>query len=99
MSRPSTCSGSIRADTGDYATKGFLVAKNEEAYANVFTVHYPDEEREAGRPLRTAPCYERMRDLGAVFGQRFGWERPNWFAPEQGIAAGGPLVVPAFEMV
>ena len=37
---------------GDYATKSFLIEKNEEAYANVFTVHYPDEEREAGRPLR-----------------------------------------------
>jgi dimethylglycine dehydrogenase len=66
---------------GDYATKGYLRRKNEEAYANVFTVHYPDEERPAARPLRTAPCYERMRDLGAVFGQKFGWERPNWFAP------------------
>jgi dimethylglycine dehydrogenase len=66
---------------GDYATKGYLRAKNEEAYANVFTIHYPDEERPAGRPLRTAPCYERMKALGAVFGQKFGWERPNWFAP------------------
>ncbi|MGI9523337.1 MAG: GcvT family protein [Hyphomicrobiaceae bacterium] len=66
---------------GDYASRGYLVAKNEEAYANVFTVHYPDEERAAGRPLRTAPCYDRMKDLGAVFGQKFGWERPNWFAP------------------
>ena len=67
---------------GDYATGAYLKAKNEEAYANVFTVHYPDEERPAGRPLRTAPCYGRMRNLGAVFGQKFGWERPNWFAPE-----------------
>jgi dimethylglycine dehydrogenase len=66
---------------GDYATRGYLRAKNEEAYANVFTIHYPDEERPAGRPLRTAPCYERMKALGAVFGQKFGWERPNWFAP------------------
>ncbi|HZA66280.1 MAG TPA: FAD-dependent oxidoreductase, partial [Geminicoccaceae bacterium] len=66
---------------GDYATKAYLRAKNEEAYANVFTIHYPDEERPAGRPLRMAPCYERMKVLGAVFGQKFGWERPNWFAP------------------
>ena len=65
---------------GDYATKAYLQKKNEETYANVFTVHYPDEERSAARPLRTAPCYQRMRDLGAVFGQKFGWERPNWFA-------------------
>lgn len=67
---------------GDYATKGYLRAKNEEAYANVFTIHFPDEERPAGRPLRMAPCYGRMKALGAVFGQKFGWERPNWFAPE-----------------
>ena len=66
---------------GDYATGAYLKAKNEEAYANVFTIHYPDEERPAGRPLRTAPCYGRMKSLGAVFGQKFGWERPNWFAP------------------
>ena len=67
---------------GDYASKAYLRKKNEEAYANVFTIHYPDEEREAGRPLRTAPCYGRMQERGAVFGQKFGWERPNWFAPE-----------------
>ena len=66
---------------GDYATGAYLVAKNEEAYRNVFTVHYPDEERPAGRPLRTAPCYERQKAQGAVFGQKFGWERANWFAP------------------
>jgi len=71
---------------GDYATKSFLKEKNEEAYANVFTVHYPDEEREAARPLRTTPCYDRLKAMGAVFGQKFGWERANWFAPE-GVAA------------
>ncbi len=67
---------------GDYATKKYLIEKNEEAYANVFVIHYPDEERPAGRPLRTAPCYERMKDQGAVFGQKFGWERPNFFATD-----------------
>jgi dimethylglycine dehydrogenase len=67
---------------GDYATKKYLVEKNEEAYSHVFIIHYPDEERPAGRPLRTAPCYERMKAHGAVFGQRFGWERPNFFATD-----------------
>jgi dimethylglycine dehydrogenase len=67
---------------GDYATKSFLIKKNEEAYANVFSIHYPDEEREEGRPLRQAPCYDRLKNLGAVFGQKFGWERANWFAPK-----------------
>ncbi|HEY9058711.1 MAG TPA: FAD-dependent oxidoreductase [Aurantimonas sp.] len=67
---------------GPYAGEGYLRAKNEEAYANVFSVHYPDEERAAARPLKTSPSYERQKALGAVFGSVYGWERANWFAPE-----------------
>ncbi len=66
---------------GPYATRGYLKAKTEEAYANVFTMHYPEEERAAARPLKRTPCYDRMKDLGAVFGSVYGWERPGWFAP------------------
>jgi len=67
---------------GDYCSKSYLKEKNEEAYRNVFIIHYPDEEREAARPLRQAPCYDRMKKLGAVFGQKFEWERPNFFATD-----------------
>ena len=67
---------------GDYASKSYLIEKNEEAYRNVFVIHYPDEERGAARPLRQAPCYDRMKSLGAVFGQKFGWERANFFATD-----------------
>ncbi len=67
---------------GPYATKGYLKEKNEEAYANVFTLHFPDEERSAARPLKTTPSYERQKALGAVFGSVYGWERANWYAPE-----------------
>ncbi|TCT38808.1 GcvT family protein [Martelella mediterranea] len=67
---------------GPYATEGYLIAKNEEAYANVFTMHYPDEERSAARPLKTSPVYARLKALGGVFGSVYGWERANWYAPE-----------------
>jgi dimethylglycine dehydrogenase len=67
---------------GPYATEGYLIEKNEEAYANVFTTHYPDEERSAARPLKTTPCHGRLKSLGAVFGSVYGWERANWFAPK-----------------
>ncbi len=67
---------------GDYVNKEYLKAKNEEAYSHVFTIHYPDEERPAGRPLRTPPCFERLQDMGAVFGQKSGWERANFFATD-----------------
>jgi dimethylglycine dehydrogenase len=66
---------------GTYATKGYLKIKNEEAYANVFTPHFPDEERVAARPLKRTAVYNQMKDLGAVFGSIYGWERPGWFAP------------------
>lgn len=66
---------------GPYTSKRYVVTKNEETYRNVFTVHYPDEEREDARPLKTSPVYEKLKRMGAVFGQRYGWERPNWFAP------------------
>ena len=66
---------------GPYAGRGYLRTKNEETYAGVFSIHYPDEERPAARPLKQSPCYARMQALGAVFGQVYGWERPNWFAP------------------
>ena len=65
---------------GDYVSKEYLIEKTEEAYAYVFETHFPDEERPAGRPLKVAPCYEKLKSMGAVFGQKFGWERANWFA-------------------
>ncbi len=71
---------------GPYAQTGYLIEKNEEAYAKVFTVHYPNEERIAARPLRQTPCYDRMKALGAVFGSVYGWERPNFFvSPGYGL--------------
>ncbi|WP_424947223.1 GcvT family protein [Candidatus Spongiihabitans sp.] len=67
---------------GPYTARGYLRQKNEEAYRNVFTNHFPDEERATATPLKTTPCYGRMKALGAVFGHIYGWERPNWFAPK-----------------
>jgi 4-methylaminobutanoate oxidase (formaldehyde-forming) len=50
-------------------------------YSTYYDVKYPGHEREAGRPLRTSPTYPRLEELGAVFGEKSGWERPNWFEP------------------
>jgi len=67
---------------GPYANKAYTKEKNEECYEHVFIIHYPDEERPAARPAKQSPCHERLDAEGAVWGQRYGWERPNWFAPE-----------------
>lgn len=63
-------------------SKNYAKIKNEEAYAHVFVIHYPMEERPAARPAKLLPCTERLDRAGAVWGNVFGWERPNWFAPE-----------------
>ena len=67
---------------GPWMTTEYAARKNEECYSHVFVLHHPDEEREACRPLRTAPCYDRVKANGAQFGCVNGWERPNYFAPQ-----------------
>jgi dimethylglycine dehydrogenase len=62
-------------------SKNFAKIKNEEAYEHVFVNHFPMEERPAARPAKAPPIYDRLDLAGAVWGARFGWERPNWFAP------------------
>ncbi|WP_299650653.1 FAD-dependent oxidoreductase [uncultured Jannaschia sp.] len=66
---------------GGWTTTEYAMRKNEEAYDHVFVLHHPDEERPAARPLKTAPCYDRMKAQGAQFGCVNGWERPNYFKP------------------
>jgi dimethylglycine dehydrogenase len=66
---------------GQWMTTEYAARKNEECYEHVFILHHPDEEREACRPLRTAPNYDRQIALGAQMGQVNGWERPNYYGP------------------
>ncbi|MCJ7871625.1 FAD-dependent oxidoreductase [Phaeobacter sp. J2-8] len=66
---------------GRWMTTEYAARKNEECYEHVYVLHHPDEEREACRPLRTAPCYDRMKARGAQFGCVNGFERPNYFGP------------------
>ncbi|MDG1739205.1 MAG: FAD-dependent oxidoreductase [Paracoccaceae bacterium] len=65
----------------NWMTTEFAARKNEECYDHVYVLHHPDEERPVGRPLRTAPAYDRQKARGAQFGFVNGWERPNYFGP------------------
>ena len=71
---------------GTWITTEYAARKNEECYNHVFILHHPDEEREAARPLRTAPVYDRQKALGAQFGQVNGWERPIYYGPKDAPA-------------
>jgi dimethylglycine dehydrogenase len=67
---------------GPWMTTEYAARKNEECYSHVYILHHPDEEREAARPLKTAPAYDRQKAEGAQFGQVNGWERPNYYGPK-----------------
>ncbi|HEX9097647.1 MAG TPA: FAD-dependent oxidoreductase [Candidatus Dormibacteraeota bacterium] len=54
-----------------------------EAYRYYYFLRYPYDADEWGRPRRTSALHHRMQDLGAVFGQKHGWERPEHFEPER----------------
>jgi 4-methylaminobutanoate oxidase (formaldehyde-forming) len=75
-----------------YRTREYTLARTIEVYSTYYDVKYPGHEREAGRPLRTSPTYPRLEELGAVFGEKSGWERPNWFGPN--AAAGDESLRP-----
>jgi len=65
----------------NYRSRDYTLARTIEVYSTYYDVKYPGHEREAGRPLLVSPTYERLAELGAVFGEKSGWERPNWFEP------------------
>lgn len=69
---------------GPWADRDFRVAKAVECFGLQFGVHYPHEERRAGRGLRLSPLHDRMVARGAVMGAAHGWERPNWFSDRPG---------------
>ncbi len=66
---------------GDYArSTSYIVERASEVFEDEYKIHFPEEERPAGRPLKTDPLHDRLVAKGAVMGVRSGWERPLWFA-------------------
>ncbi len=59
-----------------------VLARSLEGQGHHYTIIWPYEDMKAGRPLRRSAIYGALQDKRACFGGKFGWERPNWFAPE-----------------
>lgn len=68
-----------------HGTRTFMYPRAVEHYAHHYKKRYPGQEHESARQLRLSPLYQRLKDQGAVYGSKNGWERPLWFAPE-GVA-------------
>lgn len=72
----------IRRFSGMHRDRQWVLERTLEAYGKHYTIGYPHEEYESGRPRLVSPLYERLKEHRAVFGSKLGWERPNWFAPD-----------------
>ena len=63
-----------------HGTTTWVRARTLEAYAKHYTIAWPSEEMQSARPTRRSPLYAHLKAAGAAFGEKLGWERPNWFA-------------------
>ncbi len=79
----------VRRFGSNYNSQDYTVARTVETYSQYYDIHYPGEERLSRRGLRLSPTYPRLQQLGCVFGEKTGWERPNWFQPYEEKARHG----------
>ncbi len=66
-------------------TTAHVTARAREGFNKMYGIVHPAEQWESGRPLRLGPAYQRERELGAVFFETAGWERPFWYASNAGL--------------
>ena len=64
-------------------------SRSLELYGKHYTISWPHEEHSSARPERVSPLYSAMKEAGACFGEKLGWERPNWFQPNGAAMNGG----------
>ena len=70
----------IRRFGRPHADVEWVRGRTLEAYSKHYTMAWPHEENRSCRPCQRSPLYETLRGQGACFGEKLGWERPNWFA-------------------
>ena len=64
-----------------YADPVYAAERTREGVKYYYLLRFPNDENEWARPHRVSPLHHRMQELGAVFGEKFGWERVNYFQP------------------
>lgn len=79
----------VRRFGPNYNSLEYARARTFETYTQYYDIHYPGEERLSKRNVRMSPTYFRLQSLGCSFGEKMGWERPNWFRKYEELATHG----------
>jgi 4-methylaminobutanoate oxidase (formaldehyde-forming) len=80
----------VRRFGSHHMSAKYLAERSVDSYWRYYQIHYPIEELHTARGGRRSPFYPLLAAKNAVFGSRFGWERPNWFAPAGSEAVDRP---------
>ncbi|WP_395713359.1 FAD-dependent oxidoreductase [Reyranella sp.] len=80
----------VRRFGSHHMSARYLAERSVDSYWRYYQIHYPIEELHTARGGRRSPLYPLLQAKNAVFGSRFGWERPNWFAPAGSEAVDRP---------
>ena len=72
----------------------YVLARDSQNFIEVYDILHPLEPPEVLRPIRVAPFYARQRELGGVFFEANGWERPQWYEANAGLVAGRVIARP-----
>ncbi|GAB4497098.1 MAG: FAD-dependent oxidoreductase [Anaerolineales bacterium] len=64
-----------------YSDFKYAAERTVESVKYYYRLRFPHDEHETARPHRTSPVHYRLMENGAVFGEKFGWERVNFFEP------------------
>lgn len=76
-------------------TRAHVHARTAEGYNKTYGIVHPAEQWASNREVRLSPFHTRERELGAVFFETAGWERPHWYESNRALlAAYGARVAP-----
>jgi glycine cleavage system aminomethyltransferase T len=76
----------VRRFGAQYKSNSYTLAKVVENYEMYYDIRYPGDERKAGRPLKMSSAYSWHKNHGAVFGEKSGWERVNYYSSNENPA-------------
>ena len=74
--------------------RNYLKERVSETLGLLYADHFPYRQVETARNVRLSPIHEKLKNLGACFGEASGWERANWFLPNEEFVKG---IVPKYE--
>src|SRR5580698_4102627 len=71
----------VRRNMPFQINRRYLRARVSESLGLLYATHWPFRQYETARGVRKSALHDRLSQAGACFGEAFGWERANWYAP------------------